>query len=63
MGTRSAPDGFGVDDDVAKDVTLDVGHQYISLGRAKMGVDTNGDVVSFNKPAAHEITVGLRCPF
>lgn len=55
--------GFGVGYDVAKDVTLDLGYQYISLGRAKTGVDMNGDVVSFNKPASHEITVGLRYQF
>lgn len=55
--------GFGVAYDIAKDVSLDLGYQYINLGRAKTGVDSNGDVFSFDKPASHEVTVGLRYQF
>jgi opacity protein-like surface antigen len=55
--------GFGVGYDITQDVTLDLGYQYINLGRAKTGVDMNGDVFSFDKPASHEVTVGLRYQF
>lgn len=55
--------GFGAGYAVTRDVTLDLGYQYIHLGRAKTGVDMNGDVFSFDKPASHEVTVGLRYQF
>ena len=55
--------GFRRGYDITQDVTLDLGYQYINLGRAKTGVDMNGDVFSFDKPASHEVTVGLRYQF
>ena len=55
--------GFGVGYAITQDVTLDLGYQYINLGSAKTGVDMNGDVFSFDKPASHEVTVGLRYQF
>ena len=55
--------GAGVGYAITPRVTLDLGYQYINLGRAKTGVDRNGDVLSFDKPAAHEVTLGVRYNF
>lgn len=55
--------GAGVGYAITPQVTLDLAYQYINLGRAKTGVDRNGDVLSFDKPASHDVTVGVRYQF
>ena len=55
--------GAGVGYAITPRMTLDLGYQYIHLGRAKTGIDGNGDVLSFDEPALHELTLGVRYAF
>lgn len=55
--------GLGVSYAVSRDLSVDLGDQYTNLGKAKTAADGNGDVVSFNRPASHEVTLGLRYQF